>query len=57
MERNCPLSVEEEGCSQCHFAFGPDKCGVRSIAEDMSMLVEIVPLIQELTVLLKNKEI
>ena len=55
MERNCPLNVEEEGCTKCHFAFGADKCGVRSIAEDMSVLAEIVPLMKELLVVMKNK--
>ena len=38
--KNCPLNVEEDSCDMCHWQFGPDTCGIFSIAEDLSIISE-----------------
>jgi hypothetical protein len=36
--KECPFKIED--CEQCRWNFGHEKCGIFSIAADMSALVE-----------------
>jgi hypothetical protein len=36
--KECPFRIED--CEQCKWNFGHDKCGIFSIAADMSVLAE-----------------
>ena len=49
--KQCPLNPELE-CENCRMNFGPGKCGIFSLAADMSYLVELV---KELIALLKKR--
>ena len=49
--KQCPLNPELE-CENCRMNFGPKKCGIFSIAADMSYLIE---LIEKLVVLLEKR--
>lgn len=50
--RNCPLKIDEDECERCHWNFGHDKCGIFSIAADMSYLIELM---KELIALVKKR--
>jgi hypothetical protein len=52
--KDCPLKIED--CETCRWKFGPRKCGIFSIAMDMSVLSEEgIPLLKELVKLLKRR--
>lgn len=54
--KECPLKIDD--CRTCHWDFGHEKCGIFSIAADMSTLVEEgIPLLKELVGLLKPVKI
>jgi hypothetical protein len=36
--KECPLKIED--CEKCRWNFGHEKCGIFSIAADMSVLAE-----------------
>mgnify|MGYP001187805420 FL=1 len=49
--KQCPINKDLD-CEECRMNFGPKKCGIFSLAADMSYLIE---LIEKLVVLLEKR--
>lgn len=54
--KECPLNSDME-CHDCKMKFGPrDTCGIRSMAMDLSVLVEEgIPIVKEILDLAKRR--
>jgi hypothetical protein len=49
--KQCPINKDLD-CEECRMNFGPKKCGIFSLAADMSYLIELV---KELIALMKKR--